>query len=42
MVALRFGSESYAKGDRYKAQSAFIEALQLFTLTGDEFFQFNK
>ena len=34
MVALRFGSESYAKGDRKRAQTAFAEAVQLFKLTG--------
>ena len=36
MVALRFDSESFAKGDRKKAQTAFVEALELFTLTGDQ------
>ena len=34
IVALRFGSESYAKGDPLKARSAFTEALKLFVLTG--------
>jgi len=36
MVALRFDSESFAKGDRRKAQTAFVEALELFTLTGNQ------
>ena len=36
MVALRFGSESYSKGDNSRAQSAFQDALELFTLTGYE------
>ena len=34
MVALRFGSESYAKGDPGRAKAAFAEALSLFVLTG--------
>ena len=34
MVALRFGSESYAKGDPGRAKAAFAEALSLFFLTG--------
>ena len=34
MVALRFGSESYAKGDPGRAKAAFVEALSLFFLTG--------
>ena len=33
-VALRFGSDSYAKGDLAKAKSAFTEALDLFTVIG--------
>jgi len=36
VVALRFGSESYAKGDHGKAQAAFTEALDLFNLTGNK------
>mmetsp|Transcript_20198 Transcript_20198/g.28960 ORF Transcript_20198/g.28960 Transcript_20198/m.28960 type:complete len:1519 (+) Transcript_20198:482-5038(+) len=36
MVALRFGSESYSKGDNNRAQSAFQDALDLFTLTGNK------
>ena len=35
MVALRFGSESYAKGDPGRAKAAFSEALDLFTVTGE-------
>ena len=34
MIALRFGSESYAKGDPGRAKAAFAEALDLFVLTG--------
>ena len=36
MVTLRFGSESYSKGDNHRAKSAFQDALELFTLTGNE------
>ncbi len=33
-VALRFGSDSYAKGGKAKAKAAFTEALDLFTVIG--------
>ncbi len=34
LVALRFGSESYGKGDPLKARSSFSDALNLFTMAG--------
>eukprot|EP01031_Cornospumella_fuschlensis_P025871 gene25871-31244_t len=35
LVALRFGSDSYARGDQLQALSVFSDALQLFTTTGN-------
>jgi nitrogen fixation/metabolism regulation signal transduction histidine kinase len=35
MVALRFGNDSYARGNTEKALAAYRDALQLYTLTGD-------
>jgi nitrogen fixation/metabolism regulation signal transduction histidine kinase len=34
MVALRFGSDSYARGDVNRAKATFSDALQLYTATG--------
>ncbi len=34
MVALRFGSESYIRGNTRRALSAFTEALDMYTLCG--------
>lgn len=34
IVALRFGSESYALGNSSRAHGAFVEALELYTVTG--------
>ena len=34
MVALRFGSDSYARGKKDRALAAFQEALQLYSTTG--------